>query len=121
MKSCWLWLLTSIVLPVALLGAEKTIRLPEDNRMADLKVGAGVEVTRKDCVACHSTDYIVRQPGRDLQQWQAEVAKMVTVYGARISEPDSRMIANYLTSYYGPKQQPAREGSAPDHRATGKP
>jgi mono/diheme cytochrome c family protein len=85
-------------------GIEKTIKLPDDNRLAQLQPGQGVDVTRKDCVACHSTDYIVRQPGRDAPQWQAEVSKMITVYGARISDSDSKVIVNYLASAYGPKQ-----------------
>jgi mono/diheme cytochrome c family protein len=112
-KSSRLWLLLTLALPVALLAAEKTIQLPEDNRMAELKLGEGVEVTRKDCVACHSTDYIVRQPGRDAQQWQAEVAKMITVYGAQISEQESKAIASYLASCYGAKPKTGNQKSVP--------
>src|SRR5690348_1104617 len=104
MKSSILCLILLIPLTRSL-GAEKAIKLPPDSPMAELKPGEGVEATRKNCVACHSTDYIVRQPGRDSQQWQAEIAKMITVYGARISESESKAIVNYLASAYGPKQQ----------------
>ena len=102
------------------LGIEKTIKLPDDNAMAQLKPGQGVDVARKDCVACHSTDYIVRQPGRDAPQWQAEVSKMITVYGARISDSDSKLIVNYLVSAYGPKQQGSNRKSEAGKQADGK-
>ncbi len=82
--------------------ARKSIDLPADNRMGELKPGPGVEKARANCVACHSTDYIVRQPGSDEKRWEQEVRKMVEVFGAPISEPDAREIVRYLTSAYGP-------------------
>jgi sulfite dehydrogenase (cytochrome) subunit B len=90
---------------------EKSIQLPEDNPMATLKAGPGVEVVRMNCAVCHSTDYIVRQPGSDAKQWGAEVKKMVTVYGATISDSDAKVIADYLSMAYGtaPKSEPAVE------------
>src|SRR6266536_2707151 len=99
---------------VAAPGAQKTITLPDDNSMAQLKPGQGAEVAHANCVACHSTDYIVRQPGRDPQQWDAELKKMITVFGAPINESDAKVIVNYLATAYGPsvnqesrKQKPA--------------
>jgi len=118
MKSTVLCLML-LVPVIGALGIEKTIKLPDDNSMAALRPGEGVEVTRRNCVACHSSDYIVRQPGRDAQQWQAEVSKMISVYGARISEPDSKAIVNYLASAYGqlavnPKaESPKKPGPRP--------
>ncbi len=80
----------------------KTIDLPPDNPMAELQPGRGVEVVRANCVACHSTDYIVRQPGGDQQKWQGEVKKMINVFGAPISAQDAELIVRYLASAYGP-------------------
>ena len=79
----------------------KVITLPDDNAVAKLKPGPGVEKARAYCAICHSTDYIVRQPKMDAAHWQAEVKKMITVYGAPISEEDAKTIAEYLTSAYG--------------------
>jgi sulfite dehydrogenase (cytochrome) subunit B len=75
--------------------------------MAQLKAGEGVETARANCIACHSTDYIVLQPGREATQWESEVQKMVTVFGAPVSQADAKAIVNYLASAYGPaaKQQ----------------
>jgi len=98
--------------------AEKSIKLPDDNPMAQLKAGEGVEVVRANCIACHSTDYIVRQPGRDMQQWEAEIKKMVTVFGAPVSDPDAKILSKYLASAYGPAAK--RESDKPGAvRATG--
>lgn len=82
----------------------RSITLPPDNAMAELKAGPGVETARANCVACHSTDYIVRQPGSDAKRWEGEVKKMITVYGAPISEADAKVIVEYLAKAYGPAQ-----------------
>ena len=94
-------------------GAEKTIKLPDDNSMAQLKPGEGVEVVRAVCIACHSTDYIVRQPGRDAQQWETEVKKMITVFGAPISESDAKVMVKYLAATYGPAANQATRKRKP--------
>jgi hypothetical protein len=95
----------SLVLVVSVsLGAratEKSIKLPDDNAMAKLKPGPNVEVVRSNCIACHSTDYIVRQPRSDAKKWEGEVQKMIKVYGAPISERDARAIVEYLATAYG--------------------
>jgi sulfite dehydrogenase (cytochrome) subunit B len=70
---------------------------------AEFKPGPGVEVAQANCAACHSADYIRTQPrgagfGRDF--WQAEVTKMIKVFGAPITEEDSKVIVEYLTNTY---------------------
>lgn len=53
------------------------------------------------CVVCHSRDYITTQPpGKGKEFWTAEVNKMVTVYGAAITEPERPAIIEYLTANY---------------------
>ena len=95
----------AVVLFVAPLAAwaadQKTITLPPDNTLATLAPGPGMEVARANCVSCHSTDYIVRQPRGDMKQWGPEVAKMVKVFGAPISPENEKTIAEYLSSAYG--------------------
>lgn len=83
---------------------ERSIKLPDDNAMATLKLGQGVEATRANCAICHSTDYIVRQPGNDAKHWDAEVKKMGAVFGAPISDGDLKAIVDYLASAYGPQE-----------------
>ncbi|HXF80668.1 MAG TPA: hypothetical protein VN598_17510 [Usitatibacter sp.] len=69
-----------------------------------LKEGAGVDLVRKDCVSCHSLDYIpLNSPFLDHKGWEATVAKMQKAYGAQIPQEDTAPIAEYLAKNYGKK------------------
>ena len=72
-------------------------------------------MVRRNCTICHSTDYIVRQPHLDAQHWDAEVKKMIDVYGAPINDSNAKAIADYLAKNYGPDAAPEKktEGSKP--------
>lgn len=91
----------------------KKIDLPPDNAMATLKPGAGVETVQSDCMICHSTDYIVRQPGGDAKHWEPEVRKMITVYGAPISDTDVQTVVNYLATAYGAETASPASSASP--------
>jgi sulfite dehydrogenase (cytochrome) subunit B len=70
---------------------------------AAFKPGPDLEVVMNNCTACHSADYIATQPrgpkfGRDF--WNAEVNKMIKVYGAPISDVDIGKIVEYLAATY---------------------
>lgn len=111
MKNAWIALL---LLGATILGAQthgafaaqtpasttKTIELPPDNPMATLKPGPGLEAVRSNCTGCHSTDYVVRQPGGDAKHWEPEVKKMMAVYGASITDADVQTIVKYLGAEY---------------------
>jgi sulfite dehydrogenase (cytochrome) subunit B len=92
--------------------SSKTIMLPPDNALSALKPGAGLEVAQSNCAICHSTDYIVRQPGGDARHWEPEVRKMITVYGAHVTEADVQTIVHYLAMAYGTPPSDL-EGAAP--------
>jgi mono/diheme cytochrome c family protein len=67
------------------------------------KPGPNLEVAQKNCTACHSVDYVQTQPrGPKFKEafWQAEVTKMIKVYGAAIDEADVGKIVDYLTQKY---------------------
>jgi hypothetical protein len=58
---------------------------------------------RENHQAHHSTDYVQTQPrgpkfAKDF--WQAEVTKMIKVYGAPSDEADVGKIVDYLTANY---------------------
>jgi cytochrome c5 len=82
-------------------AADKTIQMPADHAYATLKAGPGVEVTRQQCVPCHSTDYIVMQPRGSAKQWDGVVTKMIKVFGAPVSDQDAKSIVEYLATQYG--------------------
>lgn len=95
------YLATALALATAA-GAQKTsIQFPPDNSVSQIKSGPGDDAVRKNCSFCHSTDYIVRQPHLTAQQWDAEVKKMIGVFGAPISAVDAKTIADYLAKNYG--------------------
>jgi sulfite dehydrogenase (cytochrome) subunit B len=89
-----------LVMTAAAMAQKKSIQLPRDSPSAQIKSGAGEEVARKNCGFCHSTDYIVIQPHLTAQQWDAEVKKMIAVYGAPISVADAKTISDYLAKNY---------------------
>jgi sulfite dehydrogenase (cytochrome) subunit B len=70
---------------------------------AAFKPGPNLETVQNNCTACHSADYIKTQPrGEKFKKdfWQAEVTKMIKVYGAPIEDADVGKIVDYLTATY---------------------
>lgn len=52
--------------------------------------------------ACHSLDYIqMNAPFPDQKLWEAEVTKMIKVFGAPIDDAEARLITDYLSRNYG--------------------
>jgi mono/diheme cytochrome c family protein len=80
-------------------GTERSITLPPPSVI--LKEGAGMEITRGYCAICHSLDYITTQQKFPHAKWQAEVTKMIKVYGAPIDEANAKIITDYITTAYG--------------------
>jgi sulfite dehydrogenase (cytochrome) subunit B len=75
--------------------------LPEET--AAFKPGTNLEVVQNNCTACHSADYVKTQPrGEKFKKdfWQAEVGKIIKVYGAPIDDADVGKIVDYLTANY---------------------
>ena len=86
---------------VAATAAPLNYALPEET--AAFKPGPNLEVVQNNCTACHSADYINTQPrGEKFKKdfWQAEVTKMIKVYGAPIDDADAGKIVDYLTATY---------------------
>jgi mono/diheme cytochrome c family protein len=67
-----------------------------------LKPGAGVDVVQNQCAACHSLDYIqMNSPFPTRAVWEAEVTKMINIFGADIPPPDAKVIVDYLAANAG--------------------
>ncbi|MGZ5877343.1 MAG: SorB family sulfite dehydrogenase c-type cytochrome subunit [Bradyrhizobium sp.] len=102
-------LLAFVLAPAAIAGlalgaaiaAPVSYKLPDE--IAALKPGPNFEVVQNNCTACHSADYIQTQPrGPKFKKdfWQAEVTKMIKVYGAPIDDADVPKIVDYLAETY---------------------
>ncbi len=67
-----------------------------------LKKAAGLDKVENNCGACHSLDYIqMNSPFPNAALWDAEVTKMISVFGAPINADDAKAIADYLKKNYG--------------------
>ena len=69
---------------------------------AAFKPGPNLDVVKNNCTGCHSADYINTQPRMEKKKdfWQAEVTKMIKVYGAPIADADVGKIVDYLAATY---------------------
>jgi hypothetical protein len=86
---------------IALLPVAATLVVAGEEKIV-LKNGPGVDLVRKDCISCHSLDYIpLNTPFLDQKGWEATVAKMQKAYGAPIPQEDAAPIAEYLAKNYG--------------------
>jgi sulfite dehydrogenase (cytochrome) subunit B len=71
-------------------------------QVIELKKAPGLDKVATNCAVCHSLDYIqMNSPFPNAALWDAEVTKMIRVYGAPISDADAAVIVNYLKSNYG--------------------
>jgi mono/diheme cytochrome c family protein len=82
------------------LAAPINYKTPDE--VAAYKPGPDLEVVKGNCSACHSADYIKTQPPMKDKKgfWQAEVIKMIKVYGAPINDADVGKIVDYLAATY---------------------
>ena len=73
-----------------------------DEKPVDLKKAPGLEQVEGNCGACHSLDYIqMNSPFPNGALWDAEVTKMIKVFGAPITDADATAIKDYLKKNYG--------------------
>jgi hypothetical protein len=73
-----------------------------DEKQVVLKNAPGHETVENVCSACHSLDYIrTNSPFMTEQVWQAEVNKMVNVFGAPATPDEAKTILDYLVKNYG--------------------
>jgi hypothetical protein len=87
--------------PGSAIAAPVSYTLPDET--AAFKPGPNLEVVQNNCTGCHSADYISTQPrGAKFKKdfWQAEVTKMIKVYGAPIDDADVGRIVDYLAATY---------------------
>ena len=83
------------------LAAPVNYKTPDE--VAAFKPGPNLDVVQNNCTACHSADYVQTQPrGEKFKKdfWQAEVTKMIKVYGAPIDDADVGKIVDYLAATY---------------------
>jgi cytochrome c553 len=103
MRTVLLLALVAAALPslAAVRAAPLSYQLPEET--AAFRPGPNLDAAQQNCTACHSADYISTQPRNEKSKrdfWQAEVTKMIKLYGAPIDQADVPKIVDYLSSTY---------------------
>ncbi len=71
----------------------------------ELAEGDGKLEVQSFCATCHSTRYITMQPPLPGATWEAEVSKMMKVYGAPVPEATAKKITAYLQAHYAPENR----------------
>ncbi|MFO1125747.1 MAG: cytochrome c [Methylocystis sp.] len=90
---------TALLTPTLCVAETLTYSLPKET--VTLHVGLGQETVQKNCVACHSIDYIEHQPPRMGQAfWDGVVKKMIGSYHAQIDEAGAAATVDYLATTY---------------------
>jgi len=85
---------------MALLAASAATRAEE--QPVPLKDAPGHDVVENNCTACHSLDYIrTNSTFLNRQGWEAEVNKMINVFGASTPPEEAKAIVDYLVKNYG--------------------
>lgn len=73
-----------------------------DEKPVQLKKADGLDKVEANCAACHSLDYIqMNSPFPNAALWDAEITKMIKVFGAPIDDADAKAIGDYLKKNYG--------------------
>jgi len=70
------------------------ITLPAQN--TNFRPAPGIEIARRDCLSCHSAEYVTSQPPLSKAAWTKEIAKMRTAFGATIPDADTDGLVAYL-------------------------
>jgi len=92
MKASLIWLILALM---AAAGAHA------DEKPVPLKEAPGQPAVEENCASCHSLDYLrTNSPFLDRKGWQAEVNKMINVFGAPVASGDVKTIVDYLAENY---------------------
>jgi sulfite dehydrogenase (cytochrome) subunit B len=90
------------LITVASLAALLVAPALANEQQIELKKAPGLDKVEANCAACHSLDYVqMNSPFLNAAQWDAEVDKMIKVFGAPIDAADAKAIADYLKANYG--------------------
>jgi hypothetical protein len=101
---------------VAADGQKKFKSVDVDLPFGDLAFppGPGADAINDNCLACHSAEMVLDQPPMPRATWQAEVAKMRTVFAAPIADDDAKRIVDYLARLKGSDASAAKLPAPPD-------
>ena len=78
------------------------ITLPLENTSFKPSDLPGYALVQRDCLICHSAQYVQYQPSSSPRSyWEATVKKMQKPFGAPFADEDIPSIVDYLAKTYG--------------------
>ncbi|KVV51451.1 hypothetical protein WT27_29585 [Burkholderia territorii] len=72
--------------------------------------GPGADIANSNCVMCHSTGMVLRQPPLTTGEWKVEITKMRNAFGAPVPTDQIDALARYLNGIDGRKPQAGPSG-----------
>jgi len=61
----------------------------------------GYQLAQRNCMTCHSAQYVATQPPLPRSYWEATVKKMKKPFGAQFPDEDIPALVDYLSKTYG--------------------
>jgi sulfite dehydrogenase len=104
---------------LALPAQALTIQLPPETATFQPSTMPGYVLVLRNCMACHSAQYIQTQPASSHAWWEGNVKKMKAVYGAQFPDADMPAMVDYLSAIYGPGEG-SDKANAPAHQKKSK-
>lgn len=77
------------------------IQFPPETATFKPSTMPGYVLALRNCMACHSAQYIQTQPASSHAWWEGEVKKMKSAYGAQFPDADMPAMVDYLSATYG--------------------
>lgn len=88
-------------------AAALTIDLPTETTVYKPNSLAGYELVQRNCMTCHSAQYVASQPTTSSRTyWDATVKKMKKPFGATFDDAEIPAMVDYLTKTYGMEPVP---------------
>ncbi len=104
-KRAFIGVFTTLGLGAVALAGAKSITLPTDAVQLKASPLPGYVKAQKNCVACHSAEYMLYQPPTAPRAyWEAMVTRMKVVFKAPIDDADMPEIVDYMVKTYGNEQ-----------------
>lgn len=66
----------------------------------------GYQLAQRNCMTCHSAQYVSTQPPSPRKYWEATVRKMKKPFGAQFPDEDIPALVDYLSKTYGTEHSP---------------
>ena len=82
-------------------AAQRTITLPPETAAYVKSDLPGYQLVQRNCVGCHSADYVEIQPLLPRTYWENTVKRMKKPFGAQFPDEDVAAMADYLVKTYG--------------------